>query len=192
MSGLPWVCTRESVASDIQEFCPRYAGTSQVPGALECTSCRQSGVDEVQSVCGVRPQEPHAAIRRSVPSARWHWNARVAVSQVSLWRQTRHQELRRDTQERPKCPVHWNLCTSCCPSGPSIRAHIGRLGAPQAVGLEAPSRVVIGGVNVLESMRDGGESRTLSRRSDPQPPYLRSGWCALLSSRVGLMKCQMG
>ena len=43
LSGLPWVCTRESVASGIQEF-PRCAGTSQVPGALECTFCRQSGV----------------------------------------------------------------------------------------------------------------------------------------------------
>ena len=33
----------DSLASGIQEL-PRYAGTSQVPGALECTDCRQSGV----------------------------------------------------------------------------------------------------------------------------------------------------
>ena len=43
MSRLPWVCTRDSVASGTQEP-PRYAVASQMPGALDCTVCRQSGV----------------------------------------------------------------------------------------------------------------------------------------------------
>ena len=42
MSGLLWVFTRESVATGIQE--PTATGASQVPGALDCTDCRQSGV----------------------------------------------------------------------------------------------------------------------------------------------------
>ena len=51
-----------------------------------------------------------------------------------------------------------------------LSEHTGGLGAPQAVGLEAPPRVVIHSGGERIGMRDGGESRTLPRRSDPHPP----------------------
>ena len=51
-----------------------------------------------------------------------------------------------------------------------LSEHTGGLGAPQAVGLEAPPQVVSHSGGERIGMRDGGESRTLPRRSDPHPP----------------------
>ena len=70
------------------------------------------------------------------------------------------------------------LPSALCPPAPRVRRrsvarlseHTGGLGAPQAVGLEAPPRVVIHSGGERIGMRDGGESRTLPRRSDPHPP----------------------
>ena len=51
-----------------------------------------------------------------------------------------------------------------------LSEHTGGLGAPQAVGLEAPPRVVSHSGGERIGMRDGGEYRTLPRRSVPHPP----------------------
>ena len=75
---------------------------------------------------------------------------------------------------RERCPLPLALY----PPAPHVRRrsvarlseHTGGLGAPQAVGLEAPPRVVSHSGGERIGMRDGGESRTLPRRSDPHPP----------------------
>ena len=95
---------------------------------------------------------------------------------------------------RERCPLPLALY----PPAPHVRRrsvarlseHTGGLGAPHAVGLEAPPRVVSHSGGERIGMRDGGESRTLPRRSDPHPPigslvFIREkSWGLLLSTFI--------
>ena len=125
---------------------------------------------------GYSPTSPDSALcsRRVRASSIQRWCERAPSRERLQWGRSSAINLPLGGDIRGERP----LPSALCPPAPRVRRrsvarlseHTGGLGAPQAVGLEAPPRVVIHSGGERIGMRDGGESRTLPHRSDPHPP----------------------